>query len=202
MSAIRTILSLYDLSGEWSKPYRRAGYDVIQMDKQLDGRDARLLQVNELPGTIHGILAAPECTMFANCGSKHKRTSAQMVEALSLVDLVFRLVVLYEPDWWVIEQPNGTLSRWLDMKPKRLVKMTFHPYQYAGYLKNPVQDAYNKLTILRGQFIKPIKRPYTGPGYRDYFPGWKELGGKSQKTKNARSKTPAGFARAFFESNR
>ena len=35
---MKTILSLFDASGNWSAPYRRAGYRVIQRDIQL-GQD-------------------------------------------------------------------------------------------------------------------------------------------------------------------
>lgn len=56
------ILSLCDYSGTWSKPYRDAGYDVIQIDLQRGGQDVRLLQREK---DVHGILAAPPCTCFA-----------------------------------------------------------------------------------------------------------------------------------------
>ena len=55
---LRNIISLCDYSGIWSAPYREAGYNVTQIDQQLDGCDVRLL---EYPGEVYGILAAPPC---------------------------------------------------------------------------------------------------------------------------------------------
>lgn len=65
------ILSLCDYSGSWSKPYRDAGYDVIQVDLQHGNRDVRLLQHED---DVHGILAAPPCTCFASSGAWVMRT--------------------------------------------------------------------------------------------------------------------------------
>jgi hypothetical protein len=50
------ILSLCDHSGEWSRPWAEAGYEVRKVDLQ-DGQDARLLEWIDSPVT--GILAAP-----------------------------------------------------------------------------------------------------------------------------------------------
>lgn len=43
LRSTKTILSLCDNSGVWSKPYKDAGYNVIQVDIQ-HGRDARLFE--------------------------------------------------------------------------------------------------------------------------------------------------------------
>jgi hypothetical protein len=63
---LKTILSLCDYSGSWSKPYRDAGYKVIQVDIK-HGQDVRLF---EFPGQVHGILAAPPCTHLASSGAR------------------------------------------------------------------------------------------------------------------------------------
>lgn len=61
------ILSLCDYSGVWSKPYEDDAYDVVRVDLKHGG-DVRLL---EHPGRpIHGVLAAPPCTVFANAGGQ------------------------------------------------------------------------------------------------------------------------------------
>jgi hypothetical protein len=62
----RRILSLCDLTGNWSRPYEEAGYDVVRIDIQL-GQDVRLLRFDPMP--IHGILAAPPCTHFSRAGA-------------------------------------------------------------------------------------------------------------------------------------
>lgn len=53
-----TILSLFDWSGHWSRPYREAGYPVMQFDL-LHGSDLRTFDYRRIPiGSVRGILAA------------------------------------------------------------------------------------------------------------------------------------------------
>jgi len=84
---MKTILSLFDYSGNWSKPYRDNGYKVIQVDLKKSGQDVRLLKTYK---NIYGILAAPPCTVFANSGARWPRSEADMIEGLSMVDAVLR----------------------------------------------------------------------------------------------------------------
>lgn len=114
-----------------------------------------------------------------------------MLEALSVVDACIRLVYACKPKWWALENPVGKLVRYLG-RPR----MYFQPCDFG--------DPYTKRTCLWGEFTPPLAlllgcsmavRPTLGNA-----PIMK-LGGKSMKTKNARSKTPEGFARAFFEVN-
>src|SRR5690242_7119936 len=84
------ILSLYDYSGVWSQPYVDDGYDVIRVDLK-HGEDVRLMELPKCP--VHGILAAPPCTVFANSGARWERSNVAMIEGLSTVDAVCRLVV-------------------------------------------------------------------------------------------------------------
>ena len=67
----------------------------------------------------------------------------------------------------------------------------FHPFYFG--------DAYTKRTFLWGKFNIPEKK-YLEPLEKDN-PGWKNLGGKSERTKELRSITPMGFANAFYEKN-
>ena len=62
------VLSLFDFTGNWSRPYRDAGYDVRQVDLQ-HGLDARLFTA--LPYPVRGVLAAPP--MPATEGSRMHR---------------------------------------------------------------------------------------------------------------------------------
>ena len=61
------ILSLCDYSGAWSKPYRDAGYEVIQIDLQSGSGDARLLQRER---NVHGILAMHLLCQLRRLGAK------------------------------------------------------------------------------------------------------------------------------------
>lgn len=189
--AERIILSLCDYSGSWSKPYRDAGYTVRQIDVALNEADVRLLR---WPGKVHGILAAPPCTMFAVAGNRWKRSPDEIREALSVVDACLRLVVTCDPVFWALENPTGKLRQYLGEPAFR-----FDPCDYG--------DAYTKRTCLWGTFQKPRHLNRVAP--IEVRPGenridvWnKQQGRWSRKDRQRlRSLTPAGFARAFFAAN-
>jgi len=183
----KNILSLCDFSGEWVKPYRDAGYTVMQIDLK-HGQDVRLF---EYPGQVYGILAAPVCTMFASSGARWKRTPEEIKEALALVDACLRFVAVCKPKFWALENPVGTLIRYLG-KPQ----FYFNPCDYG--------DPYTKKTCLWGDFIPPLPLFVGKDMSIEPTEGSKmhlNYGGKSERTKEARSKTPAGFAQAFFAAN-
>jgi len=178
------ILSLCDLTEQWPKPYKEAGYQVITIDLQRDGTDIRLMHKPNYG--VHGILAAPPCTVFANSGARWPRTDQEMIEGLSIVDACLRMVAILKPKWWALENPVGKLTRYLG-KPV----MYFNPCDYG--------DPYTKRTGLWGDFNTdlPLNRVVPTEGSKMHL----KYGGKSLRTKNARSATPPGFARAFFEAN-
>lgn len=109
---------------------------------------------------------------------------------------------------WMLENPAISSLNTMWRKPDH----KFHPYEYGGYLPTndvhpeyphnyPPRDAYHKNTgIWCGNgFVMPEKKPVEPvPGD---FHQVTRVGGKSIKTKNIRSYTPRGFARAIFESN-
>ena len=157
------------------------------------------------------VFGFPECTHLAVSGAAHfaKKRDANPFfqdEAMVLVKLTKNLgEALSCP--WALENPVSVISsQW------RKPDYSFHPYEYGGYLpeddKHPTysdyrkpRDAYPKKTCIwsGGDFIMPTKKPVDcDPGYSAQH---KKLGGKSLKTKNIRSATPRGFARAVFEAN-
>jgi hypothetical protein len=177
------ILSLCDHSGVWSAPWREAGFIVDQIDLQ-DGGDVRFLEWK--PEAVYGILAAPPCTMFC-IGSAHlwqKRTPEQMAEGLAVVDACLRAVAVYSPVFWALENPVGQLDRWLGPPTYR-----FHPYDFG--------DGWTKRTNLWGRFRPPAKSPVEVTRRLKI-----ENAPTSKGRMNARSQTPPGFARAFYEANR
>ena len=179
---MKVILSLFDYSGNWSKPYRDAGYKVIQVDLKKSKQDVRLLKKFE---SVHGILAAPPCTVFANSGARWPRTAEDMVEGLSMVDAVLRLVYVHKPVFWALENPIGKLKHYLGDPLFR-----FDPCDFG--------DPYTKKTCLWGRFNLPKKKrvePVEGSKMHLNY------GGKSERTKEARSITPMGFSKAFFKAN-
>ena len=183
MSERRLILDLCAGSRSWSEPYARAGYDVWAIDVK-DGEDVRLVQLaNEY---VWGILAAPPCTVLASSGARWPRSDDDMREGLSVVDACIRIIHVANPQWWALENPIGRLPRWLGTPT-----MYFQPWEYG--------DPWTKRTALWGKFTAPARCPVE-PDPRG-FPGWRNLGGKSERTKALRSITPPGFAQAFFEAN-
>ncbi len=54
---------MYEYSGTFSKLYKCAGYSAVQIDKQIDGCDCRLL--TKRYKNVVGILAFPPCTQRA-----------------------------------------------------------------------------------------------------------------------------------------
>lgn len=184
---MRIILDLCGGTGAWSRPYTEAGYDVRLIT--LPEYDVRLYQP---PDNVYGILAAPPCTVFSSSGARWKRTQEEMIDALSIVDACIRIIWCCQPHFWAIENPVGKLVRWIG-KPV----MYFHPCDYG--------DPYTKKTCLWGKFNQPTRNPikpvFIIRGGKRFSPTAAFTGGKSARTKELRSITPPGFARAFFEAN-
>jgi hypothetical protein len=178
-----TILSLCDYTGEWSKPYREAGYDVVQVDIK-HGQDVRLLRHM---GPIRGILAAPPCTDMASSGARwwEEKGEQALLAGLAVVDACCRIVLAHRAtvQWWVMENPVGRLRHYLG-EPR----MAFDPCDYG--------DAYTKRTLLWGDFKEPLmaRVPATEGSRMHLLP-------PSPERAALRSVTPSGFSRAFFEAN-
>lgn len=157
-------------------------------------------------------MAFPVCTDLAVSGAAH-------FERKTKADPEFQIRASNHARWcaalfdslgvpYFIENPVSRLAT-LWRKPD----YSFHPYEYGGYIheddaEHPKwpdyiapRDAYPKKTCLwtGGGFTMPWTDPVEPEeGHsRQHL----KLGGKSMKTKNIRSATPRGFARAVFEWN-
>lgn len=183
----RVILDLCGGTGAWSLPYREAGYDVRLIT--LPEHDVRSYKP---PEHVHGIMAAPPCTEFAVSGARWwsgKRPEA-LEDALAIVDACLHIIHKSKPKWWALENPIGRL-RELRRRSLGTPHWSFNPCDYG--------DPWTKRTLLWGHFEIPL---ITNWHYCQHeFWGWRELGGRSERTKQLRSETPAGFARAFFKAN-
>lgn len=206
MTAPRVILDLCGGTGAWSAPYRRRrGYKVIVVT--LPEHDIRRFARNgyprtcPLPAHVHGILAAPPCDEFALSGARWWREKSRhrahlLRDALAVVDACLKVIRRYERQgdlaWWAFENPVGRLWR---LRPQLVPVLKFDPCDYG--------DRWRKRTWLAGRFCRPVKQ-YVRPSVRKTleFPGWRNLGGTSEKTKRLRSITPPGFATAFAGANR
>lgn len=155
----------------------------------------------------------PVCTDLAVSGAAHFKRKAE-------VDPDFQRKASMYARWcgelfnvlgvpYFVENPVSVLAT-LWRKPD----YSFHPYEYGGYIpeaqaEHPkwpeyiaARDAYPKKTCLwtGGGFKMPETKPVpVGEGYAKQH---LKLGGKSMKTKNIRSATPRGFARAVFAANK
>ena len=154
-------------------------------------------------------MAFPVCTDLAVSGAAHFKRKKER-------DPEFQIKASNYARWcaslfdalgvpYFIENPVSVLST-IWRKPD----YSFHPYEYGGYIpkenaEHPKwpdyiapRDAYPKKTCLwtGGGFRMPYKEGVSPEeGYsRQHL----KLGGKSMKTKNIRSATPRGFARAVW----
>lgn len=190
------ILDLCGGTAAWSRPYAEAGYDVRNIT--LPEYDVRTYIP---PKDVHGVLAAPPCQMFSLAGNparfKEKQEGTyegKIKDALAIVDACLRIVVVAGPVWWALENPVGTLSKWLG-KPR----LIFNPCDYG--------DPYTKKTCLWGDFNIPVRNPVEPEfvvyksGKRDSKIHYETLHLPAEERRKIRAITPPGFARAFFEAN-
>lgn len=195
MNCHKTIISICDYTGIWSKPYSRAGYNVVQLDIKL-GQDIRLLKY---PGKVHGVIAQPPCTHLASSGARwwESKGESALLEAMSVVDACMRLILVTSPEWWVLENPVGRLKDYLGP-----YTFSFDPADFAGLADNPIDEAYTKKTCLWGNFTPPLplfvgmicgREPILGSKMHRLSP--------SPDRAMLRSTTPSGFAKAFFLAN-
>ena len=201
---MKTLLSLFDYSGNWSAPYEDAGWNVILWDIKhscdflvtfsdiMDaGADYFYEYIFDNWGTVDGILAAVPCTDFAASGARWwaaKDASGQTAKSIELVYQTLRIIDLCSPDFWVIENPVGRLHK---LVPELGLPWYFQPYQFG--------EPYTKKTGLWGQFNKPAFTNIVEPTEGSMM--HRRYGGKSEHTKTMRSLTPQGFAQAFFDAN-
>lgn len=197
----RVVLSLFDMTGEWSKPWEEAGYQVHRFDIQNDPEngDVNKFSVeffNDLHNAfdgmdIYAILTANPCTDFASSGARHfaaKDARGQTLESVELVHQTMQTIEFFKPAVWALENPVGRIETLTGLPPWRT---SFDPNHFG--------DPYTKKTLLWGRHngdmpIAPVEPTEGSKMHQQY-------GGKSQKTKNARSATPEGFAYAFFMAN-
>ena len=211
----KIILSLCDYTGNWTQPYKDLGYTVILVDPKHSAHNTTdnpvlypctvqhfLFHVMDtLKPRVHGILMAPPCTHFTVSGArwwKGKDKDGRTEEGLDTVRYCLWIKDYLKPQWWCMENPVGRLPKLLPItlgKPK----MYFNPYEYG--------DAFSKKTALWGDFNTDLPKSPVEPVYLTasngdrYSPVMMKTGGKSDKTKELRSVTPMGFARAFAAAN-
>lgn len=220
---MKVVWSLFDGSGIMGLPWAEAGYHVycFNADDADHGEYVVKMQhpnlhyincwideefglkVQEFPEP-NLIFAFPSCSDVAVCGSKHDKSDEAMNITVEQAKQIESLGKAFRCPW-LVENPVSRLST-LWRKPNAY----FHPWEYGGHMtaddrpyhpRMPMFDGYTKKTCLwfGNGFKMPEKCP--GPINIGFFWGWKYLGGKSETTKQLRSLTPRGFARAVFRAN-
>ncbi len=199
-------------------------YDVCK--NHNDGQWIRFSSITNKPDIeikikdIYGVLAAPPCTMFswARTNAKKPRDLKEGMECVrACLGIIWKIKEVKQETgkktlplkFWALENPyHGFLPQFLG-KPA----FTFDPWEFG--------DGYQKRTALWGHFIEPKKNPipmtqeakakaktnshlHTLGVKFDYLKSkdiHPEAFGKFDR-QTRRSITPAGFAQAFFDSNR
>lgn len=203
---MKTLLSLFDYSGNWAAPFADAGWNVILWDiKHTTDLYCTFTNVNDACaeyfydnifdnyGTVDGIIAALPCTDFAVSGAlwfAQKDANGTTAKSIELAYQTLRIIDLCKPDFWAIEQPVSRLHTLVPAVGKP--KMYFNPCDFG--------EPYTKKTSLYGQFNTNLKKTPVPPTEGSKM--WRLYGGKSERTKELRSITPPGFARAFYNANK
>lgn len=229
---MRTIVvSLFDRTGNWPRPWASdPDTTVITVDQSPvpDGYEwggrihiqtdigawasveqpmlliALVEEIRRAEPSQLVVLMAPPRTDFASSGARYFKQkdadgTTQKSVALLRASLRLRDRLLRPGDVWALENPVGRLAK---LVPELgAYSLIFHPSDYGGYL-DPPGDAYTKRTCLWGNFVRPPFRPVKPISVCEQGSWIQRLGGKSEKTKFERSKTPEGFARAFWLANR
>lgn len=214
----KLVLDLCGGTGEWSRPYREAGYTVYNIT--LPDYDLMKTifyyensQGNELfhfNGKLHldiwatqvyGILAAPDCSHFSYARQRAK-TPRDIPGAFELVkkcrEIIEACVLYGNLKFWCMENPQGYLYEILGLPP-----FEFERWQFG--------DPGNKKTYLWGNFNYPKMKPKYELKNSDFIQsgcwqkieipgGYRQKGWDSKKIK--RAMTPPGFAKAFFKANK
>lgn len=212
----KMLVSIYDSSGRWAKPYADAGWKVLLWDKQHEGcilenfnTLCRWIDKNLEGQRLTGLLAAPPCTDTSGSGARwweekdkgerwwqgegpngkltqYFENTTERTKALIRIVLV--LVERYNPHFWSMEQPVGRAEK-LCPELEQYRKLTFQPWWYG--------DPYTKRTILWGEFNAELPKnpvePTEGSKMHKVPPG--------PERKKIRSQTPEGFAQAFYQAN-
>lgn len=135
---MKTILHLCADTGSDTEPYKKAGYNVILIGKEIG------VENYHPSGDIQGIIANPVCLEFSTARSNGKARNPD--EGIKLVRECQRIILECNPKWWVIENPaKGVLKNYLG-KPT----YEYEPWWYGS--------PWTKRTALWGKFNIPERK--------------------------------------------
>lgn len=196
MSERPIILDVGGGSGEWSRPYRLAGYDVRVIDPTTWPFFTAESYANELRDFgrgVRGVLLAPPCTEFAGSGARWWKEKAEkepwkLESAVATVRAFLSIVALVKPEWWALENPSGRL--WRVVPELGMFRYSWQPWEYG--------TPETKRTCMWGEHVRPPRTVRERP---EIIEARVHRMAPSPDRARKRSITPAGFAQAFFEAN-
>lgn len=190
---MKNLLALFEITGNGSRPYREAGWNVVQVDIQA-GIDILQWDYRQYqPDHFAGIIAFPPCTAYALSGARWwpgKDASGETDYFDGLVRRMLEIVEYFRPGlkFWYAENPVGRIAKRVPEIAKYRL-LSFNPCDYG--------DPYTKKTVLYGEFnpflVRAHVKPTEGSKMHRLPP--------SKNRANLRSATPEGFAKAFFNAN-
>jgi len=135
-----TILHLCADTGSDSYPYKKAGYRVICVGKDI-GVENYMVNPDD---NIIGVFANPVCTEFSVASGFHKKGDYR--KGMFLVNHCLRIIKNANPLFWVLENPaSGRLKNYLGQPVH-----TYEPWEYGS--------PWTKKTALWGVFNMPTKK--------------------------------------------
>lgn len=158
---MKTLVSFFDHSGAWARPFWNSGdWDVHTFDLK-DGDDIRELTSAEECcdrwDTIDGILIAVPCTEFTTAAAQYwptKDADGRTAAALDLLRISFQIVDLFRPTdpdyyaeggsfFWALENPVGRLPSLVDVWPcADLDEQAGGAGGFYGWTDNPFRPRY------------------------------------------------------------
>jgi hypothetical protein len=191
---MKNLLALFEITGNGSQPYREAGWNVVQVDIQA-GIDILEWDYRQYaPDYFRGIIAFPPCTAYSLSGARWwagKDAAGETEYFDSLVRRMLEIVEYFRPglQFWYAENPVGRIAKRVPEIAKYRL-LSFNPCEFG--------EPYTKKTILFGEFNPLLVRHHVKPTegskmHTKFWPG--------PNRANARSATPKGFSKAFFDAN-
>lgn len=201
----KLVLSLCDKSGNMILPWLEAGYECMIVDTQHPKGIKKTGNLTIVgaditkwlpPKTDYQIVFAfPPCTNLATSGARWfpDKGLTGLIEGLQTFEACIKIAEWSQAPY-MIENPVSTISTYY-RKPDHI----FHPTEYAGYLQNPEEEAYQKRTCLwtGNGFQIPDPKPVPATN-KNYIVNMGQTKNRAEK----RSITPQGFANAVYQKNR
>ncbi|MFA5151855.1 MAG: hypothetical protein WC554_04760 [Clostridia bacterium] len=213
----KIILDLCGGTGSWSKPYKNAGYKVLNLTLPEYDVTKCKFEKNEIlfPPTlnsvrfytrhikikdVYGILAAPPCTEFSKAKSTKPRNLAEGMKTIrGCMEIIWHIQENGKLQFWALENPVGLLRRFLGNPPYSFKQWWF------GNNRNKHTDLWGRFNIPKRKVFNPPADLQTTKGY--FSKDGKELANRNAKWySNARGPeraiTPEGFAKEFYKANK